>query len=229
MTRPPRSCSPPTWNPSRPTRGRLRPGRAAACGAAAKSPPLQRHLQRRRRLRVVRGDRISGPHGPIPVVCVVTHPRWQAHKVGIAPRRGDQARHAAAARVADLPGPCTCRPATPPRLVEASVLLWLRADLGLPPFLSPDEGDGWTQTIDADAVGAYPTCGGRSPRRSTPSTTPADAAAAEWRRAPLHPLAAARPSTRPRRGCSGRCSCRMGAQKARAQGERPPPGVGNGL
>lgn len=82
-------------------------------------------------------------------VYLLTHPEWNAHKVGIAQRgsgrlkdhakrgwmpyrtldfiRGDQA-HA----------------------VEQAVLDWWRTELGFPPCLA--EVDGWTETIDADAI-----------------------------------------------------------------------------
>ncbi len=38
------------------------------------------------------------------------------------------------------------------RAVEAAVLRWARHDLGLPPFLGPEQTEGWTETFDGETL-----------------------------------------------------------------------------
>ena len=85
------------------------------------------------------------------LVYLLTHTHYQAHKIGVANCGGSRLKTMAKrgwvmfrTRKFDR-GDDAYR-------VEQAILTWLRVGLGLPPYLSTGEGDGWTETFSADAV-----------------------------------------------------------------------------
>jgi hypothetical protein len=127
------------------------PSRCTACGREV-SPTYAavKHQGNRCRYCATGGIDLTAPA----FVYLVTHPQLGAHKVGIGmvggPRLALHQKHGwQVYRTVNVPtGEEAYR-------VESEVLRWLRLDLGLPPFLTPEDmpqrGD--TETVEADAVG----------------------------------------------------------------------------
>ena len=86
------------------------------------------------------------------LVYVLTHPVYLAHKVGIAALSGKRLQQLGR-RGWEVFRTVDFSTGDEAYEVEQSVLSWMRDELGLPPYLSANEGDGWTETVSADAVG----------------------------------------------------------------------------
>lgn len=88
------------------------------------------------------------PDGPA-VLYLLTHPKWGAHKIGItAPSARRLEQHSR--RGWTIVESMQCPDGRTARRIEAMILHWWRRELRMEPHLR--DGDGWTETIDADAV-----------------------------------------------------------------------------